>query len=96
MDSFVLLRHTMTDWTDILGDTISQIAQSFMDSNRPKRLIGVAFIAITAFGILGTCIAVACVGNLGAAGFSLLIPTLIATTLIALYCFATDRGPEDS
>ncbi len=60
----------MTNWIDILGDVIFQIAQSLMDSNRPKRLIGIAFTAITAFGILGTCIVVTCGGNLGLAGFS--------------------------
>jgi hypothetical protein len=49
----------MADWTDTLADAVFQIAQSFMDSNRPKRLVGIAFIAITAFGMIGTFAAVA-------------------------------------
>ncbi len=86
----------MTNWIDILGDAIFQIAQSFTDSNRPKRLIGIAFIAITAFAMLGTSIAVVCGSNLGFAGFAVLTPALTATASIALYCFATDRGQQGS
>lgn len=81
----------MADWIDTLGDAIFQIAQSFMDSNRPKRLVGIAFIAITAFGMIGTLAAVAFGANLELTGYSILIPALLTTTSIVLYCFLTDR-----
>ena len=86
----------MVDWIDTLGDAIFQIAQSFMDSNRPKRLVGIAFAAITAFGAIGTLAAVALGANLGPTGFLVLIPALLTTSSIAGYCLSTNRDPTDS
>ena len=82
----------MVDWIDTLGDAIFRIAESFMDSNRPKRLVGVAFGAITAFGAIGTLAAVALGANLAPAGYFVLIPALLTTTVITGYCFITDHA----
>lgn len=80
----------MADWIDILGDAIFRIAEFFMDSNRPRRLFAVIFAAITTFGVIGTLFALALGANLAPTGFYILIPALLATTTIAVYCFLTD------
>ncbi len=82
----------MTDWIDTLGDVIFRIAEPFMDSTRPKRLVGVVSAAITAFAVIGTLIAVSLGTILEPAGYFILIPLLITTSSIACYCFLTDRG----
>jgi len=38
----------MADWIDTLEDVIFRIAEPFIDSTRPKRLVGIAFVAVTA------------------------------------------------
>lgn len=82
----------MSDWIDILGDAIFRIAESFMITDRPKRLVGVIFVAVTAFGAIGTLIAVALGANLAPNGYFVLVPALMTTTAIAGYCFLTDRA----
>jgi hypothetical protein len=82
----------MSDWIDILGDAIFRIAELFMINDRPKRLVGVIFVAITAFGAIGTLIAVTLGAYLAPNGYFVLIPALMTTTAIAGYCFLTDRS----
>lgn len=86
----------MADWIDTLSDAIFQIAQPFMDPKRPKRLIGVSCLALTAFGVTGTLIAVALGTKLAAIGYLLVIPLLLTTTAIACYCFLTDNDQANS
>lgn len=81
----------MADWIDTLGDAIFRIAEMFMDADRPKRLVGVKCVAITAFVAIGTLAAVALGTNLAPIGYIVLIPALLTTTAIAVYCFLTDR-----
>jgi len=82
----------MADWIDTIGDAIFRIAESFMDTDRPKRLVGVAFVVITAFGTIGTLATVALGANLAPTGYYVTIPALLTTSAIAGYCFLTDRA----
>ncbi len=81
----------MADWIDTLGDVIFHIAEPFMDSTRPKRLVGIAFAAITTFAVIGTLIALWLGTNLNPVGYFVLIPLLLLTSSISCYCFVTDR-----
>jgi hypothetical protein len=81
----------MADWIDTLGDAIFCIAEHFMDTSRPKRLLGVSFVAVTAFGTFGTLIAIARGANLSPVGYYVLIPLFLTTAMVAIYCFITDR-----
>ncbi|XZE37159.1 hypothetical protein SH501x_002762 [Pirellulaceae bacterium SH501] len=82
----------MVDWIDTLGDVIFRIAEPFIDSTRPKRLVGIVFAAITAFALIGTSIAIWRGNNLDPVGYFVLIPLLLLTSSIACYCFLTDHG----
>ena len=82
----------MADWIDTLGDVIFRIAGSFVDAERPKRVIGIAFAAITAFGTIGTLAAIALGVKLAPAGYFVFLPALLMTTAVAGYCFWTDRA----
>ena len=82
----------MADWIETLGDVIFHIAEPFMDSSRPKRLVGVVFAAITTFAVIGTAIAISLGTNLDPIGYFVLIPLLLTTSSIACYCFVSDRG----
>jgi hypothetical protein len=82
----------MADWIGTLGDVIFHIAEPFMDSSRPKRLIGAVFAAITTFAIIGTFVAVWQGTKLNPVGYYVLIPLLLTTSSIACYCFLTDRS----
>jgi hypothetical protein len=82
----------MADWIDNLGDVIFHIAEPFMHSTRPKRLLGIVLAAITAFAVIGTLIAVSLDTKLDPVGYFVLIPLLLTTSSIACYCFVTDRG----
>lgn len=82
----------MADWIDTLGDLIFHIAEPFMDSTRPMRLVGIVFATITAFAVIGTLLAVSLGTNLDSVGYFVLIPLLLTTSLIASYCFLSDRG----
>lgn len=82
----------MTDWIDVLGDAIFGVADLFMGTGRPKRVIGISLIAITVFVVIGTLIAVWLGANLAPAGYIVLAPTLLVTTTVASYCLLTDRA----
>ncbi len=82
----------MADWIDTLGDLMFHIAEPFMNSSRPKRLVGIGFVYITAFAVIGTLIAVWLGANLNPVGYIILVPVLLLTASIACYCFLTDRG----
>ena len=66
-----------------LGDLIFHIAEPFMDSTRPMRLVGIVFATITAFAVIGTLLAVSLGTNLDSVGYFVLIPLLLTTSLIA-------------
>ena len=82
----------MADWIDTLGDAIFHIAEPFIEFTRPKRLIGISFVAITVFAVIGTLTAIALGTNLAPFGYFVLIPFLLTTTSITCYCFLTDRS----
>ena len=82
----------MADWIDTLADAIFHSAERFMNSGRPKHLVGVWFVAITVFGTLGTLIAIARGTILAPVGFYVLIPVLLATATVATYCFVTEHS----
>ena len=82
----------MIDWIQTLGDAIFHIAELFMDFTRPKRLVGIWFAAITAFGVIGAFIAVLLGTNLDPLGFFVVIPLLLISSAIASYCILTDRA----
>lgn len=81
----------MADCNDTVGDMIFHIAEAFMETTRPKRLVGIVFASITAFVVIGTLIAVSLGTNLDPVGYFVLIPLLLTTSSIACYCFLTDR-----
>lgn len=81
----------MANWIETLGDAIFQIANYFTATERPRRLLGVFSAAVTAFGAIGTLVAVVSGIKLDPAGYIILIPALLATTAIAAYCLLTDR-----
>ncbi|MEZ6093255.1 MAG: hypothetical protein R3C03_03310 [Pirellulaceae bacterium] len=83
----------MADWVDALGEAFFRVTELFIDTERPRRSAGIVFAMLTAFGILGTLVAVYLGPKLDPVGYYILIPMLLASAAIAVYCFVTD-GPD--
>jgi|GEM_PF-2857717 hypothetical protein len=81
----------MSDWVDLLTETVFRAAELLTGSDRPKRIIGFAFAAITVFGILGTLIAIYIGTKLSPVGYYVLVPALLLSSAISVYCFVTDQ-----
>jgi hypothetical protein len=81
----------MADWIDTLGEAIQRVTESFMDSDRPRQLVGTIFAGLTAFLLLGTVIALWLGTKLDPVGYYFLIPIVLVSASIAIYCFVTDR-----
>lgn len=82
----------MADWIDYLGDAIFRTAEFFMNSERPKRSLGILFVALTVFGAVAILAAIAWGANVALAGYYVVVPLLLTTASIAGYCFLTDRS----
>jgi hypothetical protein len=80
----------MADWIDTLSETVFRVTELFLDSDRPKRMVGIVFASLTAFGIIGTLIAICLGTKLDPLGCYFLIPVLLASTSISVYCLVTD------
>jgi hypothetical protein len=85
------LENAMSDWVDILAETIFRATELLTGSDRPKRIIGITFAAITIFTILGTLIAIYIGTELPPVGYYILVPALLLSSAISVYCFATDQ-----
>lgn len=81
----------MSDWVDLLAETVFRATELFTGSSRPKRIIGLTFAAITIFGILGTLIAIYIGNKLPPVGYYVLVPALLLSSAISVYCFVTEQ-----
>ena len=81
----------MSDWVDLLAETVYRATELLTGSGRPKRILGLTFAAITIFGILGTLIAIYIGTELSPVGYYVLVPALLLSSAISVYCFVTDQ-----